>query len=81
MSMSSTPRSRGGRAMGICIVEGSRFKDVAHVAQAAPPESHVTDHVWSGNLTRKNKITFLIRISRKVPVTACKADLSTKKKV
>ncbi len=34
-----------------------------------PPESHMADHVWSGNLTRKNKITFLIRISFSVWIT------------
>src|SRR6266404_1041092 len=34
-----------------------------------PPESHVNDHVWSGNLTHKNKITFLIRISFSVWIT------------
>ncbi len=34
-----------------------------------PPESHMADHMWSGNLTRKNKITFLIRISFSVWIT------------
>ena len=39
-----------------------------------PPESHVVDYVWSWDLTCKNKITFLIRIS--FPVWITKITLS-----